>query len=142
MRRTLLSSVPGRHEKFGRMRSRSSPIERVILDLSYHPPDTVSVKYKPPNKLYIFISTENNNSPGLGCWLVCTAWAILICLNTYTWHVGAHNLTMNNYAGVVQHVLHHNSPNNITFRSPFSNTLFPSTICLLLGSRSPLHQSL
>ena len=46
--------------------------------------------------------------------------------NTHNWHAGVDNLTMNTYFGVVQHVLHHNPPNNITFRSSCSWLPFES----------------
>src|SRR5258706_2852212 len=69
---------------------------------------------------------------------VCITWAIPIYLNTQTWHVGFHNLIMNNYFGIVQPVLHHNPQQYYLSVSTFmalSNRLRPSTIYLLLGSR-------
>ena len=35
--------------------------------------------------------------------------SIPICLNTHTCHIRVHNLIMNNYISVVQHVLHYNT---------------------------------
>ena len=44
------------------------------------------------------------------CPLVYITWVIPISLNTHKWHIEVHNLILNNYLGVVQHVLHHNPP--------------------------------
>ena len=74
--------------------------------------------------------------------LVCIAWTIPICLPTHIWHVGGYNLTKNNIFGVVQHVLH---PQQcylaVSMFVALSNRLRPSTIYLLLGSRSLPSQS-
>src|SRR5258706_1720462 len=115
--------------------------ERVILDpeppLTCHDPGQAG-------NFYFEIMPRKKNSPGRtlsSCSLVCITWAIPICLNAHTWHVEVHILIMNNYFGVVQHVLHHNPPTILPFGLRVSGSpiyrLHPSTIYPLLGSRSP-----
>ncbi len=110
------------------MRSRSA-FEHVIPDPELPtPPVSVPIKNKPPNSSRnskTFRSCQEKIT--LRAWrlssypMVFITWAKPICLNTHTWHVGVHNNhIMSNYFGVVQPVLHHNSPNNSTLRSPWS----------------------
>ena len=69
------------------------------------------------------------------CSLVCISRPIPICLNTHTWHVGVHNLIMNNYVDVVQHLLHHNPPTILPFglHSPIGLALQRYTFSSALG---------
>ncbi len=61
-------------------------------------------------------------------------------LPEYTWHLGVHNLIMDNYIDIVQHVLHHNSLTILTlcsYLSPIGFALQRYTFSSVLGPPEP-----